>query len=845
MQRFWKNCKGAVTVMVSLLLIPAILVTGTGVDLARIYTARSILQDANQLAANSVLASYDALLQDLYGLFGYMKDDPELAELVDEYIRVAVFGEDEIPVEMGSFRLFAGSELHTDGISPAPGKTLANEAVLRRQIEEYVKFRAPAIVAELILEKLDVFEKIKEDAKVIKTKVSVDEGVEELEKYYRKIYDRLQEVNKCGAKETAYMSVVSTAASELQVLFGTLKATQESYTTAVSNYEDAERKYDSATTEKEKNSAKSDMDTYSAEMTELESKYEETCQSIKDKSSEHTENVKAYEDLLNDYINQLEDLRKECEDAEAGKEDLKNKIEKLENSLASGKCSDALVEGLTQPINNEKPVVEQYKDLLVHDIENMGILMETLNKPQIETTIELMKNAALDSYTLVGLKDVDFSTDFSIESDNSAAFDKILDADTTFVPAAGERGKGFVKFADLNGESKLFYEELVRIYSESEGKGAEKSKLNDAVTKIFKKAQEVFEGLVFVPEGALYLSGAEDTSDKESGSKFGTESSWGETDAGKKDIKAALDSDFLSQLAEPLDGLGNKILLMVYDTEMFSDASTPGEDEEEETDPERAYPQFNMAGIPLSTEVNYYFQSELEYLYNGNLKDADANLKSVAGMIFLVRFIMNYVASFTIPEINQIVTSVKAALAWTGPFAILAGELARLALSIGEAAIDVARLRNGDDVRVIKDKTTWKLSIGGLADAAMESIADSAIDSAFSMDSKEGDDDGLTMCYTDYLRLFLLLVPETKLAHRTGKLIELNMTNYAQSIGADEEKMASAQRYDLSDAITDFSITTTVDMRMLFLSMPFAQEGINGVVPPKTFPIVATDYRGY
>ena len=65
MKRFFHNCKGAVTVMVTLLLIPAILVSGTGVDLARIYAARSVVQDANQLAANSVLASYEALLHDL------------------------------------------------------------------------------------------------------------------------------------------------------------------------------------------------------------------------------------------------------------------------------------------------------------------------------------------------------------------------------------------------------------------------------------------------------------------------------------------------------------------------------------------------------------------------------------------------------------------------------------------------------------------------------------------------------------------------------------------------------------------------------------------------------------
>ena len=153
--RLARDCKGAVTVFVTLLLIPAVLVSGTGVDLARLYTARSILHDANQLAANSVLASYDALLQDLYGLYGVMKDDPEFAAMVDEYIQVAVFGEDWVDREAGTFQLFYGSELIPGDVTPAEGKNLANQEVLRRQIEEYAKFRAPAIIVSEILDKLD------------------------------------------------------------------------------------------------------------------------------------------------------------------------------------------------------------------------------------------------------------------------------------------------------------------------------------------------------------------------------------------------------------------------------------------------------------------------------------------------------------------------------------------------------------------------------------------------------------------------------------------------------------------------------------------------------------------
>ncbi len=68
--KFWKNTKGAVTVIVTLLLIPSILISGTAVDVARFYSAKSVVQDANTLGANAMLAQYDALLKYLYGLYG-------------------------------------------------------------------------------------------------------------------------------------------------------------------------------------------------------------------------------------------------------------------------------------------------------------------------------------------------------------------------------------------------------------------------------------------------------------------------------------------------------------------------------------------------------------------------------------------------------------------------------------------------------------------------------------------------------------------------------------------------------------------------------------------------------
>jgi len=193
------------------------------------------------------------------------------------------------------------------------------------------------------------------------------------------------------------------------------------------------------------------------------------------------------------------------------------------------------------------------------------------------------------------------------------------------------------------------------------------------------------------------------------------------------------------------------------------------------------------------------------------------------------------------------VTKIESALSWTGPLAILAGELARLALSVGEAVMDTARLIDGEEVAIFKTKDTWKLSIGGLANAAKQEVSDAAIKGALGTDDmgSDNEDQGATLKYKDYIRFFLLLVDGDILAIRTGKLIELNVTNYRHKVFANESKMGSVERFDLDKAVTDFSITTTADLRMLFLSMPFAQRGVNGVIPPRSLPITVTDYRGY
>lgn len=391
-------------------------------------------------------------------------------------------------------------------------------------------------------------------------------------------------------------------------------------------------------------------------------------------------------------------------------------------------------------------------------------------------------------------------------------------------------------FQEFSSEHAKFYEYLAKLFEGDKDKGA-KSRIQDNVAKAMGKIQERFKSLLeFEPEGAKYYKKGADNGDDST--DFGQNGTWSKKGEGEKKVRESLNSSLVKKLGSGLDNAVNDLLLLTYAAEMFSCYSTNKRDGEANEE--------SMAGIPFGVRVNYFYQSELEYLYHGNDKNAVANLAAVTGMIFLIRFVMDYMLSFSIDSVNNTVNTVKGALAGLGPFAVVAGELVRVAMSLGEGVMDVSRLKNGSEVVLIKTNDSWKFSLSGIA----ETLAEVSFDD----DGQSGNDDdkeGVVLGYKDYMRLFLLLSDKDTLARRVARLIELNVTNYQEGVGlkenreAREQAMSEATLFQLEKAATDFSIATTIEMRMLFLSMPFAQRGINGTVPPGKLELTVTDYRGY
>ena len=237
-----KNSKGAVTVIVTLLLIPSILVSGTAVDVARIYSAKSIVQDANSLGANAAMAQYNALLKDLYGLYGI--EDTKLQSMVNDYIKIALFGDSNTNKGMGTFQPFYGSDSSLS-ISVSSEHNLGELEILQRQIEEYMALRAPVVIADDIMDIIDSMKKVSADANVIKQKLDIDDELEEIHEIYKKIYQTIGKLDEYPNEETIILKNVNDVLEEINGQFGDLKTERETYAKLKTDFEETKNKFES------------------------------------------------------------------------------------------------------------------------------------------------------------------------------------------------------------------------------------------------------------------------------------------------------------------------------------------------------------------------------------------------------------------------------------------------------------------------------------------------------------------------------------------------------------------------------------------------------------------------
>ena len=236
-----KKVRGSISVLMVIILLPMLTFSAVIVDLSRINMAKQMMSSAGDLTMNSALANYDTILKDVYGLFAMSQlqvddkgnlDTESLGTELNNYFAktLSAYGvvdeedaDDYVNAIIGDFREILANgtgqfdnflELQNIKITDAqgvPNSSLANANVMRKQIVEYMKYRAPLGVGLSFLESITAFDKIDDQSKVVEAQVAAQESTQDVTKACQTLINLIRAYDKRVAEVNGALKGVSSS----------------------------------------------------------------------------------------------------------------------------------------------------------------------------------------------------------------------------------------------------------------------------------------------------------------------------------------------------------------------------------------------------------------------------------------------------------------------------------------------------------------------------------------------------------------------------------------------------------------------------------------------------------
>ena len=198
LQLFYKK-GGAVSIFLVIVLLPVLSISAVLVDMSRIKLARSVAESVGDLTLNTALTCYDNVLKDMYGLFAVSQDYDSLMDNLEDYYRQSISAsnlpQEEIESIVDNVMDLLASEseneakdllnINTLKVSDivdtkVDGTSLVSPAMLKSQIVNFMKFRAPINGGLGFLDSLKSFTTISDQNKVVDAKKDYYEEQQEV-----------------------------------------------------------------------------------------------------------------------------------------------------------------------------------------------------------------------------------------------------------------------------------------------------------------------------------------------------------------------------------------------------------------------------------------------------------------------------------------------------------------------------------------------------------------------------------------------------------------------------------------------------------------------------------------
>ena len=806
MKKRRKN-QGIITVFVTLIMVPTVVITGTMVDLARLKMCSSQAAMAADAYGEVVLSEYDNLLKELYGLFAVTQSKEGIQAIKDlaEYTNYS-FSPDGDGQSFGDvFMPYKSSESKVT-YENVVDATLGNNNVLMTQISDFMKFRVVEEVLEgsNVLNVLDAFGDVSADMDAVKTREEITteckKALEELESYYQ----TLKKINY--------------------------------YPSYISEREEKFKDYSKALTEVFEN------DEYDAYVYYLENK--EDIDDAKEKVEAYEEYLEALEkaeegeeiETVDEPTNAEKVLAEKYVDVEEYKETLTTKFngwpDKASNTTEIVKFGD--IKGLVKELEN---ITAQIEATLLKLQEKVEALQKKLPecseavrdgiKEELKDLEDIVDMAGSFAYTTTLLK-----TTYDIakqDEENKEHWEDeidILEAVQKDLIKGEKKEKNWANTIQFefysfqtDSEAAKLYSDLASLCETAKSDGTKADK--DAGDKEIKKADDKRA------KAEEEISGDEKTEARNIDNALTLQ------------LGSTADDGEVPGVMECFSGEGlvgncliDKFLVVTYDFGMFSSRvsgiepagetnDTPIEENEQDSEAStEEYYDESLTKIKMSKDVNYLYGAEIEYLIGGH-NNSVKNLNHSRNIICGTRFALNYASSYSINTINSAINAVADMAAGAVTATVVGAPAAplvrvavsgalRAAFSMMETAADWKDLKERESVCLYKKKLD-DLSIGlddliGLFGEKYEKKEDTSVDNDEKTDIK--------LSYEDYTyAIMCLFTSSNNILDRTANLITLNV-NQAQQ----KTETLTTLNFKMTNAVT--AVKSTCEVKFDFVIVP-------------------------
>lgn len=273
-KRRYKRERGAISIFLIIILVPCIALSSICVDLSRVQLSKAAAVSSADLALNTLLTNYDGDLNDWYGMIGSCQEISQYYDTAAGYFDRAMtskgLSDNEVLLlsDVASTAFGGNQKIHdvlqVTAVEPAKieavtGADLSNATLIKDQIVEFMKYRAPIELTTGIIESLKRDESVEGTLQADENKPLVDEkedfyeaegelltaaynSYKAIKKYVDKVdqiqltNDKLQEYSgKINGQRSAYEAIHNIAVSNL-LNTEKLTYTYSRKTTNINNY---------------------------------------------------------------------------------------------------------------------------------------------------------------------------------------------------------------------------------------------------------------------------------------------------------------------------------------------------------------------------------------------------------------------------------------------------------------------------------------------------------------------------------------------------------------------------------------------------------------------------------